>query len=133
MGQTVRKWVILLLSPVIFLAGLGFSAMTYDLTGSAVKTTAEIVSVQTRQGDPILFRPVVQFLDLSETKVSVPASPYVSENTFVIGSQINIIYTIDEPTRVWVDDWIKLWGANVLMLVLGGLPLLIWAISRYRT
>ncbi len=132
MGQTVRKWVILLISPVMLLAGLGFSYMTYSFTQTAVKTTAEIVSVQSRQGDPVLYRPIVRFLDLSETEVSVPASPYASENTFVIGSKVNIIYTIDEPTEVWIDDWLKLWGANVLMLALGGVPLLVWAYSRLR-
>lgn len=124
--KKVYEAIIKILSPLVLIAGLWITNDAYEFSRSAQSATGVVVSIEQGAGMPPVYRPIVTYLGANGVEQIGHVSPYSSEIDFVVGAKIGILYLDDKPENVWVDDWISRWGAGLFLILLGGIPLLIW-------
>jgi len=115
---------LLLLGVVLLLTAGWFYANTARLLAEGMVVEGSVIDlIESSSRDGYMYKPVFEFTDHNNSKVTFEASYSSSPPTHNIGEQVNIIYSINDNTKKVVPFW-GLYRWTIITLCLAS-PLLI--------
>lgn len=117
-------------------AALGIRMHTF--LGSAVRTTGTVIALErSRSNGSVTYRPVVSF-DTPGGPIEYRASSSSNPPSYTRGETVTIFYAADKPERAEIDGLFSLWGAPLVIGLMGlvffgigaGLTIMTWRGQR---
>lgn len=96
----------LLISLVLIYFAIKQYNNTKELVSTGIKTTAEVIDlIQISGDDGYTYKPVFEFTDRTNTKITFKSKISSSPPSYKIGDNVNIIYSKDNDERKIVSFW----------------------------
>lgn len=94
---------------------------TYLFLEEAIKTEGTVVKlVRHRSNDSTIYRPVIQFTSQNEQVIEFTASVGSNPPSYSEGEKVEVLYHPENPKNAKINGLFSLWGASVILGVLGG-------------
>lgn len=116
-----------LLRTIFLIVGLGVLAgsvyntlQTKDFLSSAVHAEGEVVDLIARRSDnSTTYAPKVSFYTANKQRLSFTSSSSSSPAAYSRGEKVTVLYSPNNPSNAKIDSFFSLWGASLIMGVLG--------------
>ncbi|WP_322822651.1 DUF3592 domain-containing protein [Chloroflexus sp.] len=111
-----------IIGAVVIFAGWLWQHSTRERLNTMISDTGTVVDLLKvqRPGETASFYPIVEFRTQAGEVVRFEGSTGVSENTYRIGQQVDILYDPRSPQDARIDSWFELWLPPLVVILLGG-------------
>ena len=119
-GQ-IGRWAFTLFGLIFFSIGATIMYANYSFVQNSNKTVGRVVHVYIdRDSDGTTYKPTVRF---SVEGREYEAQSWLSSSgyDFRIGTEVPVLYDIDDPSRIRLDYFMEKWGFGAIFAVVGGL------------
>lgn len=108
-----------------------------DFLKDVVSATGTVVDFERKRGaDSITYSPVVRFLSREGQTIEFTSSVGSSRPAYSVKDRVEVLYSSLNVQKVKINSFFELWGAFLIMLVMGGaflfIGVLIFLVARLR-
>lgn len=124
--MNIIKYVFAVAGICLLLGALFAYRSTSAFLAESVKAEGTVVDfVPSRSDNSITYRPVVQFTGQSGEEIEFVSSAGSNPPGYSAGQTVEVLYRPDDPQHATINGFFSLWGASVILALLGGPFLLI--------
>jgi hypothetical protein len=115
-------WIVTAFPAIFVVVGVGILAETIHYTSNAGSIRGVVVGVSRHYGDgnAVTYTPTIRYRRddglIFEAETHMASSNY----DYRIGEGVDILYSRDNPTEVRVNGFFSLYGAGLMLIVVGG-------------
>jgi len=125
-GAKTAKTILRIIGLLFLVAGGVFTFFAFDFVDNALPTTGTVVSVEVDYSDDgVTYQPTIRFIDFEGRKQSGETFMASSNYDFEVGSKVDILYDIREPSSLRMDTWFAKWGLGAIFMAGSALPFFI--------
>lgn len=133
----IIKYTFSIVGVALLLGAVSSYKNTNGFLKEAVPATGTVVDfVRNRGADSITYSPVIQFLSKDGQQVEFTSSVGSSRPAYSVNDRVEVLYSSLNAEKVKVNSFFELWGAFLIMLVMGGaflfIGVLVFLIARLR-
>ncbi|MBL4873413.1 MAG: DUF3592 domain-containing protein [Rhodobacteraceae bacterium] len=115
-----------LMGLIFLVAGAILTFLAYDFMDNALPVSGRVTSVEVIAGDDsVSYKPTIRYVDSAGRKQSGQTFISSSNYNFAVGSSVNVLYDIRDPSSLRMDTWIATWGLGLIFLGGSVLPFFI--------
>ncbi|NMY30709.1 DUF3592 domain-containing protein [Pseudomonas sp. WS 5412] len=117
---SVFKYVFSIVGVALLISALFVYKNTSDFLLNAVSAQGTIIDlVQSRSSESVSYHPVVKFIDADGQEVEFTSSTGGSASSYPLGKIVEVLYLPHDVKDARVKSFFALWGAALLMAILG--------------
>ncbi|AUG07145.1 DUF3592 domain-containing protein [Pseudomonas sp. S09G 359] len=106
---------------IILLVG-GFLAYknTSDFLLDAISAQGTVTGLeQSRSSDSVSYYPIVSFIGINGQPVKFRSSVGSSRSSYAVGEKVEVLYSSSDPAGAKLKSFFALWGATLVMAIMG--------------
>ena len=121
-------------------AAIALGLSTRHFLASAQRAEGTVIDVlpsRSSSGDTVLYSPVVEFKTPDGREYEVRSKVASSPPSYKEGERVTVFYKTDAPGEAEISGFFSLWGAPLILGLLGGvffsIGAVLWAVPVWRT